>query len=130
MTEKYIKASECEEYFYKHLDDLNMAAAMNAIDEMPNADVTEVVRCKDCKHGRPIDKTNYLIANGVIVPPCKVGDTIYQTDGVRIYTSTINKVIFVTENIVFDEQAINNSIFLTREEADRVCDLLKEFRKK
>ena len=50
MTEKYIKASECEEYFYKHLDDLNMAAAMNAIDEMPNADVTEVVRCRDCKH--------------------------------------------------------------------------------
>lgn len=68
----------------------------------------------------------YLISNGVIVTPCKVGDTIYQTDGVRIYTSTIyeitytsNKVILVTENIVFDEQAINNSIFLTREEAER-----------
>lgn len=69
---------------------------------------------------------DYLIANGVIVPPCKVGDTIYQTDGVRIYTSTIHeitytlsKVIFVTENTVFDEQAINNSIFLTREEAEK-----------
>ena len=62
---------------------------------------------------------DYLIANGVIVPPCKVGDTIYQTDGVRIYTSTINKVIFVTEDIAFDEQAINNSIFLTREEAEK-----------
>ena len=62
---------------------------------------------------------DYLIANGVIVPPCKVGDTIYQTDGVRIYTSIINKVIFVTENIAFDEQAINNSIFLTREEAEK-----------
>lgn len=67
-----------------------------------------------------------LIANGVIVPPCKVGDTIYQIDGVRIYPSTIHevtytssKVIFVTENIVFDEQAINNSIFLTREEAEK-----------
>ena len=54
------------------------------------------------------------------------GDTIYQTDGVRIYTSTIyeitytaNKVIFVTENVVFDERAINNSIFLTREEAEK-----------
>ena len=69
---------------------------------------------------------DYLIANGVIVPPFKVGDTIYQTDGVRIYTSTIHeitytlsKVIFVTENTVFDEQAINNSIFLTREEAEK-----------
>lgn len=69
---------------------------------------------------------DYLLEHGVTALPCKVGDTIYQTDGVRIYTSTIyeityteNKVIFVTENIVFDEQAINNSIFLTREEAER-----------
>ena len=70
--------------------------------------------------------TDYLLEHGVIVLPCKVGDTIYQTDGVRIYTSTIyeitytaNKVIFVTENVVFDERAINNSIFLTREEAEK-----------
>ena len=69
---------------------------------------------------------DYLLANGVIVLPCKVGDTIYQIDGVRIYASTIyeityteNKVIFVTENVVFDERAINNSIFLTREEAEK-----------
>lgn len=67
-----------------------------------------------------------LLEHGVIAPPCKVGDTIYQTDGVRIYTSTIyeityteNKVIFVTENVVFDARAINNSIFLTREEAEQ-----------
>ena len=69
---------------------------------------------------------DYLIEHGVIVLPCKVGDTIYQIDGVRIYASTIyeityteNKVIFVTGNVVFDERAINNSIFLTREEAEK-----------
>lgn len=67
-----------------------------------------------------------LLEHGVTALPCKVGDTIYQTDGVRIYTSTIyeityteNKVIFVTENVDFDERAINNSIFLDREEAER-----------
>lgn len=67
-----------------------------------------------------------LLEHGVIAPPCKVGDTIYQTDGVRIYTSTIceityteNKVIFVTENVVFDARAINNLIFLTREKAEQ-----------
>lgn len=27
------------------------------IDALPAADVVEVVRCKDCKYGRPIDKT-------------------------------------------------------------------------
>ena len=50
MADKYIKASEFEKYFYEHLDDLHMTDAMNAIDEMPNVDMVEVVRCKDCKH--------------------------------------------------------------------------------
>ena len=53
----------------------------------------------------------YNVPKGqIIIPPCKVGDTIYQIDGVRIYASTIHeitytlsKVIFVTENIVFDD---------------------------
>ena len=50
MAEKYIKASDCEKYFYEHLDDLHMAGAMNAIDEMPNEDVVPVVRYKNCKY--------------------------------------------------------------------------------
>ena len=44
MAEKYIKASECEKYFYEHLDDNGMIGAMNAIDEMPAADVQPVKR--------------------------------------------------------------------------------------
>ena len=50
MPEKYVKASECEKYFYEHLDDGHITGAMNAIDEMPAADVVPVVRCKDCKY--------------------------------------------------------------------------------
>lgn len=50
MPEKYIKSSDCEKYFYEHLDDVHIAGAMNAIDEMPAADVAPVVRCKDCKN--------------------------------------------------------------------------------
>ena len=50
MAEKYIKASDCEKYFYKHLDDVHIVGVMNAIDEMPNADVVPVVRCRDCKY--------------------------------------------------------------------------------
>ena len=50
MPEKYIKSSDCEKYFYEHLDDVHIAAAMNAIVEMPAADVAPVVRCKDCKY--------------------------------------------------------------------------------
>lgn len=50
--------------------------------------------------------------------PCKVGDKVYQTDGIRIYESTIH-MIYCTENISFDERAIGKSIFLTREEAEK-----------
>lgn len=89
--------------------------------------------CKYCEFDHPEMERCYeertadlLLEHGVTALPCKVGDTIYQTDGVRIYTSTIyeityteNKVIFVTENVDFDERAINNSIFLDREEAER-----------
>lgn len=69
---------------------------------------------------------DYLLANGVIVSPCKVGDKIYQTDGVTIYDSTIGEITFtthkticVTENIAFDETAIGTSIFLTKEQAEQ-----------
>lgn len=60
---------------------------------------------------------NHLIENGIIVPPCKVGDVVYQTDGVRIYESTVTKVIYETTGIDFDESAIGNTVFLSEEEA-------------
>lgn len=46
MNEKYINAADCEKYFYEHLDDNGIRAALNAIEEMPAADVEPV------KHGR------------------------------------------------------------------------------
>ncbi len=62
--------------------------------------------------------------------PCKAGDTVYQTDGVRIYESDIYEVdilrksiIYNTNGIAFDETAIGKSIFLTREKAE---EALKE----
>ena len=68
---------------------------------------------------------DYLVRNGVTVQECKLGDKIYQTDGVRIYESIIGEItltakhtIFVTENIDFDERAIGNSVFLSYAEAE------------
>lgn len=56
--------------------------------------------------------------------PLKLGDKIYQTDGIRIYESTISEITFtaqkmicVTENIAFDETAIGKIIFLDKKEA-------------
>ena len=55
MPEKYIKASECEKYFYEHLDDVHIAGAMNAVDEMPAADVAPV------RHGYWIEQENWAL---------------------------------------------------------------------
>lgn len=64
--------------------------------------------------------------------PCKVGDKIYQTDGIGTYESTIREIeisstniVYCTENIAFDERAIGNSIFLTREEAEKTLEGMK-----
>ena len=73
----------------------------------------------------PQHTADYLLANGVIVPPFKIGGKVYQTDGTRIYESTILEIIctskrtvYITQGISFDETAIGTSIFLTREEAE------------
>ena len=50
--------------------------------------------------------------------PCKVGDAVYETDGIRIYPHQIKKLIFDVGHIAFDESAIGTSILLTREEAE------------
>ena len=62
---------------------------------------------------------DYLLANGVIVLPCKVGDTVYQIDAERVFKSKIKAFVYDTENFAFDERAIGKSVFLTREEAEK-----------
>lgn len=61
---------------------------------------------------------DHLLENGVIVLPCKVGDTVYQTDTAgQIYASTVKNIIYDTSSIAFDERAIGTTVFLTKEEA-------------
>lgn len=54
----------------------------------------------------------------LFILPCKIGDTVYQTDGVRVYESTVRKLIFDTETIAFDVDAVNRTVFTTREAAE------------
>ena len=75
-------------------------------------------KCRKCLSEKESD---YLLEHGVIVLPCKVGDTIYQTDGVRIYKSRVKQIIYDTDNIDFDERAIGKTVFLTREEAEKAA---------
>lgn len=88
----------------------------------PHLDTIKGYKGNDCTFEQGAD---WLIANGVTVQECKLGDKIYQADDVRIYESTIVEItlttkhtIFVTENIAFDERAIGNSVFLSYAEAE------------
>ena len=60
--------------------------------------------------------------------PCKVGDTVYQTDtnGTRIFKSTVKGIIFDTGSGAFDERAIGESIFLTEEAVKEKMKKLQE----
>ena len=80
--------------------------------------------CAVCGSERLAD---YLIAHGVIVPPCKVGDTVYHLypkQGIkankvkRIQVGTYGMMI-ADRNGVFRAEEINKTVFLTREEAER-----------
>ena len=103
--------------------------------------------CKDCLHYEACvkhytqgqltmingDCSTFTDRSEWVHLPCKVGDKIYQTDGIRIYESTIREIeissastVYCTENIAFDERAIGHSIFLTREEVEKASEGYKE----
>ena len=69
---------------------------------------------------------DYLLENRVVVLQCEIGDTVYQTDGIRIYELEVfdvsihrNKPYYETESIDFDDDAIGETVFLTRKEAEK-----------
>lgn len=74
---------------------------------------------------------DHLLANGVIVPPCKVGDTVYYIGGIHnsLVKSAIVEEIIMNSNGVSDLLVIseNNVVFensikifyFTKEEAER-----------
>ncbi len=101
-------------------------------------------QCEGCVgFGKGADCCDYniadcLLANGVIVPPCKVGDTVYvivqdsgvweldvrgaqMTVGINGQGAVWMRWSFVsTDTILFKDEDIGKSVFLTREEAEQV----------
>lgn len=65
--------------------------------------------------------------SGRLALPCRIGDTVYQTDGVRIYECRVKNLLFDTDGICFDERAVGESVFLTREEAEKNLEKRKAF---
>lgn len=97
----------------------------------PKSDNERVIR------KRLWDLENKIEQGTLIELPCKVGDTVYQFDnGGEIYELFIlsitiysNKIYYETIGIDFDNTAIGQSIFLTREEAEARLKELQEGKK-
>lgn len=70
------------------------------------------------EHDVVCDMATLLIHRGVVVLPCKVGDTVFQHDSERIYESRVRDIIFDTPTIAFNTEAVGKTVFLTREEAE------------
>jgi hypothetical protein len=77
--------------------------------------------------------TDYLLANGVIVPPCKVGDTVYtifegDIEALKVICAkTEENAEFVYRyydakngflSMPFTNRSIGKTVFLTKEEAE------------
>ena len=70
---------------------------------------------------------DHLLANGVIVPPCKVGQTIYYIhEGVdRGYEGEVTSFVYVSDTNSFGIHydggygVFGRYVFLTREEAEK-----------
>ena len=50
--------------------------------------------------------------------PCKVGDTVYQVDDIRVYALEVRNLIYDAGILAFDESTIGKTVFLTRAEAE------------
>ena len=72
---------------------------------------------------------DYLIANGIIVPPCKVGQTVWFIRNGKIVETEVEKIILKSKglylklgcNAMYETScnSISKTVFLTREEAEK-----------
>lgn len=95
--------------------------------------------CDTCTHGDCVGKlADHLLANGIIVPPCKVGDTVYfpvETDGEcepyvevgtvfaigigEMYTMWISARYESDLKYYHTSDDFGKTVFLTKEEAEQ-----------
>lgn len=83
---------------------------------------------------------DYLLACGVVVPPCKVGDTVYILAGYngRKYEKDICEGFYIGDDMVVQVRVRNTkgnhgtygvmgeTVFLTREEAEQALKEMQE----
>lgn len=73
--------------------------------------------------------SEYLTANGVIVPPCKVGQTVWFIRSEKIIETKVDKIVLkygglyllLSCNSIYETtcRSIGKTVFLTREDAEK-----------
>ena len=92
-------------------------------------------RCEDCITAVNVGKlADALIAEGVIVPPCKVGGTLWIVGEYRgVYSATVRVFFFNEKGVEYirttscdiPSNALGKTVFLTREEAEAALARMK-----
>lgn len=100
---------------YKRLTDSKTAKAMKENGNTTNPYYIYLAELED-----------KIEAGKLVELPCKVGDTVYQTDGIRAYSSIVKNIVFDTVGLAFDKTAIGKSVFLTHEAAEARLKELEE----
>lgn len=77
---------------------------------------------------------DHLINNGVIIPPCKVGDRVYEIvcddpffeDSIlRVVESTVCEFVIYTTEEMHNMKSVGKTYFLSREEAEKKLEGLR-----
>ena len=104
------------------------------IELIVNADTYDSYECKlctkkdaSCTRCKAEKLADHLLANGVIVPPCKVGDKVYYIAGKKVYKSKCHAITQHKSGLqihLYDYDGDNarystKDVFLTKEEAEQ-----------
>ena len=86
---------------------------------------------EECNHCISNQVADHLLENGVVVPPCKVGDKVYFTYNNNVHHLTIEKIVIKESGMFLVDKKFNDwysvdeigkSLYLTREEAERALN--------
>ena len=102
------------------------------------ADKQGIFNCSQSKRKAEII-ADFLIGNGVILPPVKIGEVVYEIYDDEIIEARINRidiyedvVDIYTQTEIFDDDEwfsltdIGKTVFLTREEAENKLEEIKK----
>ncbi len=96
----------------------------------------EKIGCINCKYNKEMycklkRKADYLLDNGVIRPPCKVGDTVYVVSGKEIFPEKVRQISLnehgewvVLAHFLYAFNEFGKTAFTTLEEAEKALSQL------